>query len=155
MNEMKERPKSVIRVVPRVSLRSSPVNRTGAATAGSASRPSATVARRRAPPRMDVVYTPGRGATTRSPARRVPSARRPAPVPVGHALVRVPRREHVRLGERPPDELEPDRPPVAREPARQRERRQPGQVEGTREATDRLQRAHLGVADTHLELVEA
>src|SRR5207244_12964378 len=73
--------------------------------------------------------------------------RRPAPVPVGHTLVRVPRGEHVRLGERPPDELEPDRPPVAREPARQRERRQPGQVEGTREAADRLQRAHLGVAD--------
>src|SRR5206468_2655923 len=60
----------------------------------------------------------------------------------------------LRLGERPPDELEPDWPPVACESAGQRERRQPGQVERTREPADRLEHAHLDVADPHLELVE-
>src|SRR5204862_33550 len=116
-----------------------------------AARPALRPARARA-------RSPRRGARRGRAARRADrraaalrgsaSARRPSQMPVRRALVRVARGQHLRLGERPPDELEPDWPPVACESAGQRERRQPGQVERTREPADRLERAHLGVADT-------
>src|SRR6266852_4508592 len=77
---MPVRPRSVIRVVPRVSLHNPPRNRTGAAAAGSTSTPSATSAEsRQNTPRTPIVYTSNPARTRRRRATEVNHRTRECP----------------------------------------------------------------------------